>query len=104
MNISPKQFGAKIGKHAQDYGLDPSKAEDRAKMVDIINDIIDNHDEVRYGVFRGQGEELPDGNQKTGKVEFYIKGNDVVIANDGEFVSILKDGVNNPKVNRAKKR
>jgi len=102
LNIDPKQFGGKIGKHAQDFGLDPSDADDRERMADIINDIVDNYDEIRHGTWPGQGEELPDGRHSPGEVDFYIKGNDVVIVNNGKFVSILKDGTSNAKIIRAK--
>ncbi len=62
-----KQFGKKIGKHAKDYGLDPSKEADREKMHEIIDDIIENHSEKRSGSWRGQEKE----------VDFYIKDEDV---------------------------
>lgn len=81
-----KQYGKKIGKHAVDFGLDASNEEDRAKMMNIISDIQKNCDEIRIGTWRGQDKE----------VLFYIKGNDVVITKqDGEFVTVLKDGVLN---------
>ena len=53
-----KQFGKKIGKHAKDYGLDPSKEADRKKMHEIIDDIIENHSEKRSGSWRGQEKEV----------------------------------------------
>ncbi|MDR2168405.1 MAG: hypothetical protein LBE35_11250 [Clostridiales bacterium] len=91
--MNPKQFGKKVGKHAQDYGLDPSSENDREKMREIITDIIDNHNEIRRGTWPGQ----------SGEVEFFIKGRDVVISNGGEFVSVLKDGITNGKVIRARR-
>jgi len=94
IDISSEQFGKKIGKHAYDYGLDPNNIDDRAKMNDIINDIVNNHDEIRRGAFRGQ----------IGEVDFYIKDNDVVIVNNSEFVTILKDGINNERVKESKAR
>ena len=93
--ISEKQFGKKIGKHAEDYGLDASKEEDRQKMKEIINDIHDNRTEIRTGQFCGQ----------SGDVDFFIKGNDVVICKpNNEFITIMKDGVNNDWVKNARKR
>ena len=92
IRIDSKQFGKKIGKHSRDYGLDPTKHEDREKMREIINDIVDNSTEIRRGVWPGQGE-----------VDFHIKDADVVIVRDGVFVSILKSGITNPKVVNAKK-
>ncbi len=35
-----KQFGKKIGKHAQDFGLDPSKGDGREKMQLLIDCIV----------------------------------------------------------------
>lgn len=81
-----KQYGKKIGKHARDFGLDASKEEDRLKMHEIIADIVSNKEEIRIGTWRGQADE----------VLFFIKDSDVVITKvDGEFVTILKDGVKN---------
>lgn len=89
-----KQIGNKIGEHAKDFGLNPSKAEDREKMEKIIDDIIDNCDEVRTGDWRGQ----------IGDVDFYIKGNNVVVVNGKKFVTILEGGINNARVKNARKR
>lgn len=90
-----KQFGKKVGKHAKDYGLNPSKAEDRAIFQSIINDIKENSEEVRTGYWRGQPED----------VLFYIKGEDVVITDQqGEFISILKGGINNERVKNARNK
>lgn len=90
-----KQYGKKIGKHAKDYGLDPSKAEDREKMVSIIDNIHRNSDEVRIGHWRGQEED----------VLFHIKGNDVVITKQNEeFITVLKDGADNSGVKNARRR
>lgn len=105
INITDKQLGKKIGKHTKEYGLDPSKKEDRDKMKKIIHDILNNPDEIRTGEWRGQGEKIAEnGNKKSGKVNFYIKGNDVVVVNGNEFVTILKDGLkNSERVKNAKK-
>ena len=92
--ITDKQFGKKIGKHARDFGLDPSKQEDRKRMEEFILDIVDNHDDAAQGYWRGQ----------TGLVDFFIKGNDVVILNKQRFVTILENGVQNERVKIARKR
>ncbi len=86
LDVTSKQFGKKIGKHAQDYGLNPSREEDRKKMQSIISDVVDNSEKVKIGTWRGQEEE----------VLFHIKGNDVVLTKqNGEFITIMKDGVKN---------
>lgn len=90
-----KQFGKKVGKHAADFGLDPSSAEDRAAFLEIVEDVKANATEQRIGPWRGQEEE----------VIFYIKGDDVVITKQsGEFITILKGGVSNARVKDARKR
>lgn len=89
-----KQFGKKVGKHTKEYGLDPSKQSDREKMKTIIDDILVNHEEILQGNWRGQ----------EGDVDFYIKGNDVVVVNGNIFVTILKGGIDNARVKNARKR
>ncbi len=91
---SDKQLGKKIGKHASDYGLDPAKPEDRAKMQTIIDTICETPDEIVYGTWCGQ----------PGGVKFFIKGNDVVVTTkDDVFVTILKGGINNARVKDARR-
>ena len=102
IDIDSRQFGHKVGKHAVDFGLDPSNAEDRSIMADIICDIVDNHDEIRHGNWRGQGVRTEVG-RKDGEVDFYVKGNDVVIMKKGIFITIIKNGINNPRVKYARK-
>lgn len=80
--ISSKQFGKKIGKHTSDFGMNPASEKDRTRMKEIILDIMNNYDELQIGEWRGQ----------RGESEFYIKGNDVVVVNNKEFVTILKGG------------
>lgn len=90
-----KQFGRKVGKHAKDYGLEPSKAEDRQKFLNIMTDVQTNADEVRIGFWRGQPED----------VLFYIKGEDVVITDQkGEFITLMKGGANNVRVKNARNK
>lgn len=94
IDVSSKQFGAKIGKHAKDYGLNPGNSEDRANMLKIIRGIVDDADERFYGEWRDQ--EYP--------VLFHVKGEDVVIENNnGEFVTIMKGGITNARVKNARK-
>jgi len=91
------QFGAKAGRHAREFGLDPSIPADRAQLRQKIIDIAEHPDEVVSGTFRGQG---PGGTR--GPVEFRIKGSDVVVTTpDGHFVTVLPDGINNPSVQAA---
>ena len=88
-----KQFGKKAGQHMVDFGLDASKATDRAKFRGIIDNIVGSADEVVQGTFRGQGD-----------VTFFVKGKDVVVSKDGNFVTILENGVENGSVKKALKK
>ena len=64
-------------------------------MQEIIDDIIENHSEIRSGSWRGQEKE----------VDFYIKNADVVVCSkEKEFITILKGGVNNARVKNARNK
>ena len=91
---SDRQFGKKVGKHAQDYGLDPSDPEDRKRMEHIIDEIFRFPEEIRTGSWRGYD----------GEVDFNIKGEDVVVSQGGNFITILKGGISNVRVKNARKR
>lgn len=93
LNTTSKQFGKKIGKHAADYGLDPAKEEDRKKLKHRIQEIASSPDCVIPGTWRGQGEMQADGKQQDGVVDYVIKDSDVIVAKDGNFITIIKDGI-----------
>ena len=89
-------------KHAQDYGLDPADPNARSILKNKINDIYNNATEIRQGEWMGMGEKLPNGANAPGQAKFYIQGSDVVVTDlDGNFVTILKDGINNLRVQGA---
>lgn len=94
VQISDEQFGKKAGKHCADYGLNPSKKEDRDKFRSITQDIISNYDEKFSGEWRGQ----------KGICDFYLKGDDVVVVNHDEnsYVTTMKGGINNARVKKAR--
>ena len=95
LTFSKKQFGKKVGKHAIDFGLDPSSETDRTKVYQIVQDIVSTATEQRIGFWRGQSND----------VVFHIKGDDVVVTTlNGEFITILKGGINNERVKNAGKR
>ncbi len=97
-SISQEQLGKKMGRHLREWGLDPSL--DQNKFISIINEIVREADQIVLGDFMGQG---PGGSR--GPVLFFIKGNDVVITTlNGEFVTIMKDGINNSSVTKALKK
>ena len=89
-----EQVGKKIGKHAKDFGLDPKIEADRKKFIEITTAIVNNYQEKRSGSWRGQ----------EGNVTFYSNGKDVVVVNSKkEYVTTLKDGVNNKRFQGADK-
>lgn len=91
--IEEAQFGQKIGKHAQDFGLNPGSPQNRQWLKDLITDIHKNPNEIRQGPWRGLGEVMANGNRAEGTALFYRKGADVVVTDlEGNFVTILKDG------------
>lgn len=92
IKIAGKQFGTKAATHMREWGLDVKNAADRGTFRSIIEGIAAAPDKVVAGTFRGQ----PAG------VNFLIKGRDVVVTSPtGDFVTILKDGIENPSVKRA---
>ncbi|WP_050698623.1 minor capsid protein [Anaeromassilibacillus senegalensis] len=105
IEISEKQFGKKIGKHTVDFGMDPSDPNSREKMRAIIQDIVLNRDEIVHGTWRGLGEILPNGQRAAGPADFIIKGQDVVVAQNGKFVTIIKNGLtSNLRIKNAKEK
>ena len=89
-----KQFGKKIGKHAMDYGLDPSSPKGRKQMHSIIDGICRDVDAIAHGNWRGQAD----------PVKFYIKGDDVVVTTEDDvFITILKGGTSNARVKNARR-
>lgn len=92
VRVDSRQFGVKIGKHARDFGFSPATDEGRNQMRAIIDDIVKHRDRIVKGTWRGQGPAMPGGRRGDGPVDFIIKGSDVVVAKDGSFVTILKNG------------
>ena len=66
LNIDDGQFGKKIGKHAQDYGLDPADPNVRNILRNTINDIYGNATEVRQGEWMGMGKKIPNSSNAPG--------------------------------------
>ena len=53
--MNNSQWGRKVGKHAQDWGLNASQPADRAWLRDRVEDITGNYDEVRQGLWHPGG-------------------------------------------------
>lgn len=86
LQISEKQFGKKIGKHAVDFGLNPGSAADRSLIRSRIEEIAGGYSELRQGVWRGGSADYL----------FYREGADVVVTTPaGEFVTVLAGGAGN---------
>lgn len=94
LNIKDKSFGKKVGKHAVDFYLDPSRSKDREKFRQIVKDVFDNAEEVRKVDWRGYKDAFA-----------FIKGKNVVIMNsNNDFVTILKGGIENVRVKNGRKQ
>ena len=69
--------------------MNPQSSDDRERILNIINDIVENADERFYGEWRGQ--EYP--------VLFHQKEKDVVLeSQNGEFITLLKRDITNERV------
>ncbi|CAN5278875.1 hypothetical protein BH09ACT1_BH09ACT1_26110 [soil metagenome] len=91
MKIDTTQFGHKVGKHAEDFEMDPKDPTARANILALVHSIRSTPDEIRVGRFHTD----------SGFV-FYRKGDDIIITKpSGEFVTIMKDGSKNPYYEKA---
>lgn len=98
--ITDKQFGRKAGKHMIEWGLDPSDQKDRERFLDMIHDIVEHRDEVRRVPWKVN----PQTKKRDVDVNAYIKERDVVLLDDdGVFVTAMKDGIENRRVQSGKK-
>jgi hypothetical protein len=83
------QFGAKVGKHAGNFGLNPADPAARNFVRSRIADIHANPSEGRQGPWNPKGGGGSDH-------LFYRQGGDVVVTRSGgDFVTILKGGESN---------
>ena len=95
--FNSKQIGKKNGEHIKDYGMDPSKPEDRAKFREITLDIVRNYEELR----RVEWYQNSVTRDRTVHVNAYIKGDDaVLILDNNEFLTTMRGGKNNARVQR----
>lgn len=100
MLMTSKQIGKKSGKHMGEWGLNPELPDDRLRFIKITNDIYTEPDEVRSVPWKVD----PATNKRTVEVLAYIKGNDVVLVDKtGNYITTMKDGVNNKRVKDGKK-
>jgi hypothetical protein len=82
LKIDNKQFGKKIGTHAQDFGFPPGDAAGRAFIKKRIGEVRANPTEVRQGPYHP-------GNGGGDDYLFFRQGSDMVITKpDGTFVTI----------------
>lgn len=100
MTVSSVKLGRKGGKHMKEWGLSPSSAEDRQKFLQISDEIRMNADEVR----RVQWLFNANTGKRTVEVNAYISGNDVVLVDDdNNFITTMKDGAQNSRVKGGRK-
>lgn len=95
VRFNDRQFGKKVGKHAEDFGLDPSNPEHRQLVRGRIESIVGDYDDVRQGPWN------PNGGGGDNFL-FYRQGADVVVTQpSGDFVTILAGGQSNGWFNSA---
>ena len=83
LDVPSSQFGTKWGKHAGDYGFDPSDPIGRQWYDSRINEVFLSPDEIRHGPYRVNGGGGPD-------YLFFKQGSDLLIMKPtGEFVTML---------------
>ena len=100
-HIDSTQIGRKM-KHAPEFGFDLKNPSDRQAFIDMVRDIGTNPDKTVRGTFNGLGNGSSQINGNRGPAQFRIKGNDVVVTRpNGDFVTILRNGVTNPSVKAA---
>lgn len=98
--ITDKQLGHKAGKHMQEWGLNPSNPDDRTKFVEITQKIQREPQEIR----RVQWQNDPKTGRRTVEVNAFILGRDVVlVADDGEYITTMKDGIENQRVQNGRR-
>ncbi|MEE9965247.1 MAG: hypothetical protein K4304_09165, partial [Propionicimonas sp.] len=89
LSISAKQFGAKWGKHAADYGLDPASSSSRSWFMNRAREVHLNPDEVRRGAWNPHG-------GGGDNYFFFRQGDDLLITRaGGEFVTMFPGGGSN---------
>jgi hypothetical protein len=89
LKVETKQFGKKVGKHAEDFGLNPSSPADRDWVRGRIDSIVSGPEDVRQGPWNPRGGGGSD-------YLFYRQGADVVITKpSGDFVTVLPGGQTN---------
>ena len=98
--ITDKQLGHKAGKYMQEWGLNPSKPDDRIKFVEITQKIQRDPQEIR----RVQWQNAPQTGKRTVEVNAFILGRDVVlVADDGEYITTMKEGIENQRVQNGRR-
>ena len=99
-SLADNQFGHKVGRHATEHGFDMKTSSGRESFKKFIYEIAKRPDELRVGTFNGQGTRQG-ANHARGSVLFRIKGNNVVVTSpEGEFITILKNGLTSPSVKK----
>ena len=92
LSLNAAQFGGKMAQHAGDFGFDVKTAQGKNAFLSRIEDIALNPDASVSGAWRGV----------TGSVRFFVQGDDVVVGSpSGQFITVLKGGINNGWVQNA---
>lgn len=99
LRIDGRQIGKKAGKHMAEWGLDPSNPDDRKRFQEISRNIYENADEVRSVEWNFDSD-----GKRTVRVNAYILGEDVVLAEDtGVYITTMKGGTQNKRVQNGRR-
>ena len=94
------RFGKKAGKHMREWGLDPSKEEDRESFQSLTRAIVREADEVREVPW----EENPETKKRDKPVWAFLKNNNAVLVKieNHEYITTMRDGADNKRIQEGK--
>lgn len=84
-----------------EWKLNSSNSDDRNEFIRITKSIYNDAEEVRRIPWKEDAET----GKRTVEVNAYIKGQDIVLVDDaGQYVTTMKDGINNIRVKGGKSK
>ena len=90
VKIGARRLAKQLRQLGASLGLDPDEPADRRRFRRMVTEFAPSAETIVSGSFRRQGE-----------ADFFVKGREVLVAREGRFVTILKDGIDDPDVRRA---
>ena len=84
-----------------EWKLNSSNSDDRNEFIRITKSIYNDAEEVRRIPWKEDAET----GKRTVEVSAYIKGQDIVLVDDaGQYITTMKDGINNIRVKGGKSK